>query len=135
MTTIIPKDQTVAALRGIWSSLGELLGELSDDEWSAASPLPGWTVQDTVSHIIGTEAMLLGKSSPDEIDRDANPHVKNDIGAFNEAWVESLRSLSPSEMLSRFREVKKTSLSEEQFRTEILFKAQDLPGNGGLGEM
>jgi uncharacterized protein (TIGR03083 family) len=102
MTTNIPKDRTVAALREIWVSISELLGELSDDEWSAASPLPGWTVQDNVSHIIGTEAMLLGQSNPDEIDREANPHVKNDIGAFNEAWVESLRSLSPSDMLSRF---------------------------------
>jgi uncharacterized protein (TIGR03083 family) len=105
MTTNVPKDQTVAALREIWASLGELLGELSDDEWSAASPLPGWTVQDNVSHIIGAEAMLLGQSNPDEIDREVNPHVKNDIGAFNEAWVESLRSLSPSDMLSRFREI------------------------------
>jgi uncharacterized protein (TIGR03083 family) len=111
MTTNIPKDRTVAALREIWASLGELLGELSDDEWSAASPLPGWTVQDNVSHIIGAEAMLLGQSNPDEIDREANPHVKNDIGAFNEAWVESLRSLSPSDMLSRFREITSARLA------------------------
>ena len=45
MTTIVPKIQTVAALREIWSSLGELLGELSEDQWSAQSPLPGWTVE------------------------------------------------------------------------------------------
>ena len=102
---MIPKDPTVAALREIWTSLGELLGELSDDEWMALSPLPGWSVQDNVSHIVGTEAMLLGQPNPDEIDRKTNPHVKNDIGAFNEAWVKSLRSLSPNEMLSRFREV------------------------------
>ena len=111
MTTNIPKDRTVAALREVWTSLDELLAELSDDEWSAPSPLPGWTVQDNLSHIIGTEAMLLDQPSPAEIDREANPHVKNDIGAFNEAWVESLRSLSPSEVLARFREVTEARLA------------------------
>ena len=111
MTTNIPKDRTVAALREVWTSLDELLADLSDDEWSAPSPLPGWSVQDNVSHIIGTEAMLSDQPSPAEIDRAANPHVKNDIGAFNEAWVESLRSLSPGEVLSRFRETTQVRLA------------------------
>jgi uncharacterized protein (TIGR03083 family) len=130
MTTNIPKDRTVAALREIWASLSELLGELSDDEWSAASPLPGWTVQDNVSHIIGTEAMLLGQSNPDEIDREANPHVKNDIGAFNEAWVESLRSLSPSEMLSRFREVTDARLASLDQMSEDEWNAESFTPAG-----
>ena len=106
MASNIPKERTVAGLGEVWASLGDLLGELSDDEWALPSPLPGWSVQDNVSHIIGTEAMLAGEPGPGvEIDRDANAHIRNDIGVFNEQWVESLRAVPASEMLSRFMEV------------------------------
>jgi len=106
MASTISKDRTVAALGEVWASLGELLGELSDDEWCRPSPLPGWSVQDNVAHIVGTEAMLAGEPGPDvEIDRDVDDHVRNDIGAFNERWVEVMRTMQPHEVLSRFREL------------------------------
>lgn len=106
MASNIPKDRTVAALGEVWASLGELLGELGDDQWQLPSPLPGWSVQDNVAHIVGTEAMLSGEAGPSiDIDRDVNEHVRNDIGAFNEQWVESLRAVPPREVLSRFREL------------------------------
>jgi len=96
----------VAALGEVWASLGDLLGQLSDDEWRLPSPLPGWDVQDNVSHIVGAEAMLSGEAGPDvEIDRDANEHVRNDIGVFNEQWVEALRAMPSNAVLSRFREL------------------------------
>ena len=106
MASNIPKDRTVAALGEVWASLDELLGGLTDDQWRLPSPLPGWSVQDNVSHIVGTEAMLAGEPGPDvNIDRDVNDHVRNDIGAFNEQWVESLRAVAPHEVLSKFREL------------------------------
>jgi uncharacterized protein (TIGR03083 family) len=92
--------------------LSELLGELSDHEWGLPTPLPGWSVKDNVAHIIGTEAMLAGEAAPSiEIDREASPHVRNDIGAFNEQWIESMRGTPPYELLSRFREVTGTRLA------------------------
>jgi uncharacterized protein (TIGR03083 family) len=106
MASIVPKDRTVAALGEVWTSLGDLLAELDDAQWLLPSPLPGWSVQDNVAHIVGTEAMLSGEVGPQvEIDRDVNTHVRNDIGAFNEQWVESLRPVPPNEVLSRFREL------------------------------
>jgi uncharacterized protein (TIGR03083 family) len=106
MASNIPKDRTIAALGEVWASLGELLGELTDDQWLLPSPLPGWSVQDNVAHIVGTEAILSGEAGPSiDIDRDANEHVRNDIGAFNEQWVESLRAVAPNDVLSRFREL------------------------------
>ncbi len=106
MASNIPKDRTVAALGEVWASLSDVLGELSEDEWQLPSPLPGWSVQDNVAHIVGTEAMLAGEPGPDvEIDREVNAHVRNDIGAFNEQWVESLRAVPSNEVLSRFREL------------------------------
>ena len=105
MASNIPKDRTVAALGEVWSSMIDLLSDLDDVDWSAPSPLPGWDVQDNVAHIVGTEAMLLGRPNPDvEIDRERFEHVRNDIGSFNEVWVEHLRSKQPNEVLSLFRE-------------------------------
>jgi uncharacterized protein (TIGR03083 family) len=125
MASNIPKERTVAALGEVWASLGELLGGLSDDEWRRPSPLPGWSVQDNVAHIVGTEAMLAGEPGPSiEIDREANAHVRNDIGAFNEQWVESLRAVPSNEVLSRFRELTGARLaaleamSEEEWNAE-----------------
>ena len=106
MASNIPKDRTVAALGEVWASLGDLLGDLRDDEWRLPSPLPGWSVQDNVAHIVGTEAMLAGEPGPSvDIDRSVNEHVRNDIGAFNEQWVEWLRAVPSNEVLSRFREI------------------------------
>lgn len=105
MPSQIPKDRTVAALGEAWASLADLLADLPPEEWDRRTPLPGWTVQDNVAHIIGTEAMLLGEPNPDvTIDRAASPHITNDIGEFNEAWVEHLRPKAPNEVLSLFRE-------------------------------
>jgi len=106
MASRIPKDRTVAALTEVWASLSDLLGALSPDEWQVASPLPGWSVQDNVSHIVGTEAMLAGQPGPDvAVDRDLNQHVRNDIGAFNEQWVASLRTVPPADVLAQFRQL------------------------------
>jgi uncharacterized protein (TIGR03083 family) len=125
MASNIPKERTVAALGEVWASLDALLGDLSQEEWLIPTPLPGWSVQDNVSHIVGTEAMLAGEPGPSiEIDRNVSEHVRNDIGAFNEQWVESLRVVAPSEVLDRFRALSVARLatlaamSEEEWNAE-----------------
>ena len=106
MASIISKDRTVEALREVWASLDDLLSGLPDDDWAKPSPLPGWDVKANVAHIIGTEAMLGGEQAPDVvIDRDTLAHVMNDIGAFNEQWIESMRPMAPAEILERFRSI------------------------------
>jgi len=103
---MIPKDRTVAALGEVWASLDGLLSELSVDEWHSSTPLEGWDVQDNVAHMIGTEEMLNGVPAPAiEIDRGARTHIRNDIGEFNEQWVESIRPMDPPLVLERFREI------------------------------
>jgi uncharacterized protein (TIGR03083 family) len=104
--TNVPQARAIEGLAEVWSRLDELLGGLDEDDWSRPTHLPGWDVKDNVAHIIGTEAMLLGESPGVEIDRERYPHVRNDIGEFNERWVESLRQAPPSEVLARFRELR-----------------------------
>ena len=100
-------------------------GRPPDDDWSKPSPLPGWDVKANVAHIIGTEAMLGGEQAPDVvIDRDTLAHVMNDIGAFNEQWIESMRPMAPAEVLERFRSITSArldaldALSQEEWDAE-----------------
>ncbi|MEE2033854.1 maleylpyruvate isomerase family mycothiol-dependent enzyme [Rhodococcus chondri] len=83
-----------------------LLSELEGDAWYTPTALPGWTVKDIVSHLIGTESMLAGLDAP-HVDLDVHTfgHVRNEIGAFNEHWVESLRGTPGAEVLARFRDI------------------------------
>lgn len=101
----IPKAPVVGALVEEWDALAELLDGLGEKEWLTLTALPGWTVKDVAAHVVGTELTLTGRSSPplgDEVR--ALSHIRNDIGAINEAWVESLRPLPGTDVLSQLRE-------------------------------
>ena len=105
MPTTVPKEPTVAALHDVWARLDALLAGLSDDDWQRPTCLPGWNVQAVAAHLIGTESMLLGVGAPAlTISEATHPHVRNDIGSFNEAWVEALAAEPPADVLARFRD-------------------------------
>ncbi|HEX5944978.1 MAG TPA: maleylpyruvate isomerase family mycothiol-dependent enzyme [Acidimicrobiales bacterium] len=103
--TILDRDATVAAVEAAFDGFVDLAESLAADEWTLPTDCPGWTVQDVVSHIIGTEAMMLGRPAPDVALPDDLPHVHNDIGRFNEQWAEHYRARPPAEVLADLREV------------------------------
>lgn len=108
-------EPLIGLLEDVWSSIAELCDGLTDDQWALPTDCPGWTVQDQVAHVIGTERMLLGEQPP-QLDADVKsfPHVRNDIGAFNEIWIEHYRSKSAPEVLAELRDV--TARRVEQLR-------------------
>lgn len=104
--TLIDREPLTAALFEEWDIIDGLLAGLTDAQWTAPTPLPGWTVHDIVSHLIGVESMLAGIEPPtaaDEVPDSA--HVHNAIGAFNERWVTGLRSHTHAEVLTGFRDI------------------------------
>ncbi len=103
-------EPVVELLETEWAVLSELLGSLEDSEWELATDLPGWSVQDVVAHIVGTERMLAGDPTPDLLSH--GDHVRNPIGEANEAWVTSFRSTPPKEMLAEFRRITGQRLDE-----------------------
>lgn len=104
MTTHVDKEATVSALAEEFGAIGELLAGLDDKDWRAPSPCPGWDVQANVAHIIGTESTLAGMEAPQiDVDVASLSHVRNDIGAFNEAWIVALAATPPAELLERYR--------------------------------
>jgi uncharacterized protein (TIGR03083 family) len=101
--TLLEKEPLVDALIGEWQTIGFLLDELTPEQWSTPSPLPGWSEQDVVAHLIGTESMLAGIDPPvEEGDVPDSPHVHNPIGAFNERWIHGLRDHAPEQIRDHF---------------------------------
>jgi uncharacterized protein (TIGR03083 family) len=98
------RDSIVATLDEVWSSITDLYSDLTLTEWQTPTDLPGWTVRDLLSHMIGTESMLLGRTSP-TVDVTGLAHVRNDMGRFNEAWVEYRRGSPIEDVLAEFRSV------------------------------
>lgn len=101
--TVLDRNDVLLGLFGSWDAIELLLDGIGDEQWQTPTSLPGWTVQDVVAHIIGTEMMLSGAPTPDT-DVEGRDHVRNDIAALNERWVEQLRSESPADMMAKFRE-------------------------------
>jgi uncharacterized protein (TIGR03083 family) len=105
-STPIEPAVVTTALDTQWSALAAAASGLTDRQWATPSPLPGWTVFDVLAHVIGIESMLLGEPNPEvSAEVRALPHVRNDIGALNEAWLETLRPLTGAQLLDRFEEV------------------------------
>lgn len=97
--------EEIAVLEHVWVRVIELCGTLSDEQWHQPTQLPGWTVKDNVSHLIGIENMIRGLPA-DEVELpDHLPHVKNDIGRFNEVPIEARRPRTGPEVLDEWREV------------------------------
>jgi len=94
----------VGLLRHEYRALAELCAPLDDAQWDTATSLPGWTVHDVVSHVIGAEALLLGEPQPD-VDVSHLTHLRNPIAEANELWVEALRGTPGPELAARLEEV------------------------------
>lgn len=103
MPTIVERDAAIAALAEEWDALFALAGDLGPDDWDRPTACPGWSVKDNVSHVLGTESMLLGRPTPDVDISHRDPELRNDIARFNEHWVEAYRSRPPAELMADLR--------------------------------
>lgn len=109
MPTLVDRDLAVRLLTEEFAALDELYTGFTDEQWARPTCLPGWSVQDQLSHLLGIEATLLGEPAPD-VDVSGFDHLRNPIAVANEAWVESLRPATPAEVLDRFRDVTRRRL-------------------------
>jgi uncharacterized protein (TIGR03083 family) len=111
MATFLDKQATVDLLRAEFQHLAELGAGLDDAQWDMATCLPGWTVRDVLSHIIGSETMLLGEPVPAS-DISHLSHMRNPIAEANEVWVEAYRGLTGAEIVARLEDVATRRLAE-----------------------
>lgn len=122
MPTTVEIAPMVELLAAEWQAMDDACAGLDEEQWKRATCLPGWSVQDQVAHVVGIERMLLGEPAPD-VDVSHLDHVRNDIGAMAEVWVEELRPLPGSEVLERFRKVTAARLDALRSMTQEQFDA------------
>lgn len=104
-------DPVVDLLDHAFRSLVDTCRPLTTEEWELPTDLPGWTVKDNVSHIIGTERSLRGDEAP-TVDVSGAAHVRNPLGAANEVWVEARRAHPGPEVLAELEEVAAARIAE-----------------------
>lgn len=132
-TTPIPVD-TIDKLTAVWSAISAIGAELSEEEWKGATDVPGWTVQDHLSHLIGTERMLQGLDAAPARATADEPHVRNPIGDFNENEVAARRHLLGAEVLAEWDEL--VTLRTETLRGgDADYYAQPMTTPTGPGTM
>lgn len=97
-------DRSVELQVRVFRDIEALLESLEPEQWAIETECPGWSVQDNVSHIIGTESMILGRDAPAH-EPGTKPWVRNPIGANNEVQVDYRRSWRPEQVLDEYREI------------------------------
>jgi uncharacterized protein (TIGR03083 family) len=124
---------TIDMLQQIFTSVTTLCAGLTDDEWKLPTDLAGWSVQDNLAHLIGTERMLQGLPAAPAVD-EVGGHVKNPIGMFNEAEIECRRSRTGAEVLAEWQDLVTLRLATLHGADEAYF-AQPMSTPTGPGTM
>ena len=115
--------ELVDKMEQVWQSISHLCGSLNEGEWRLPTDCPGWSVQDQLSHLSGSESRLLGLPSPDHTPANTD-HIRNDSGLRNEAVVDLRRSWPGSRVLEEFRDVTTRRLDVLRDMTEADFSAE-----------
>lgn len=110
-------SSTLTALFDVFDSLSQLGATLDETQWKAATDLPGWTVQDNLSHLVAIERVLQGHAPTQHRASDLSV-AKNPIGEMNEHEVDARRSLSGQQVLAEWNDIAAQ-------RRETLAKADD----------
>lgn len=110
MSSPLPRNADLPTLISVWQSAHDdflaLIAQLSDDQWSAPTDLPGWTVADVVAHVTWLEAISMGEfDPPHEPDWDALPHVVSDSQRKVEVGVDRRRSWSREQVMAEATDV------------------------------
>src|SRR5215471_16046328 len=108
----------------IWAKCKTLCTPFTEREWKTPTDCPGWSVQDQIAHIVGTESWLLGQPVPDHAPKDMR-HVKNELGQWIEPWVDRCRPWPGARVLAEFITVTRErwrvlgTMSAEEFSREF----------------
>ena len=97
-------QQLVDMMENVWRSIGELCDGLTEAQWKTPTDCPGWSVQDQVSHLAGSETGILGDPDPDHTPgEEALAHTRSEQGRHNEIVVDWRRPWAGAQVLSDFR--------------------------------
>jgi uncharacterized protein (TIGR03083 family) len=125
VTKYADKDTFIDQLDEQWRTSAGLADGFSEVDWDSTTDLPGWTVKDNFSHLVGTEAWLRGEPLP-EVDTDGFDHLTAPSSPTTEPAVAVRRERSGPEVLAEFREVTAAriadlrTMTDEEWETETM---------------
>jgi uncharacterized protein (TIGR03083 family) len=82
--------------------LAELLGTLDDDQWSAPTRCAGWSVQDVIAHLVGTNRFWTASITAGRAGTPTQILATFDPVATPAAMVDAVRSWSAAEALDQY---------------------------------
>jgi uncharacterized protein (TIGR03083 family) len=126
----LPDRSFIDQLADVWSALADMGRTLGPSDWAAPTECPGWSVQDHLSHVVGTESMLLGRPSPPSVP--PGPHVLNPIGELNEAWVAQRRARPGAQVVAELVDVTAARLQSLRAMSD---EQLDTPGPSPIGQV
>lgn len=106
----LSKNEMVDALEHTWLATSSLIDDLEPDDWAKATGCPGWSVFDSVAHLVGLERVLMGEPHPEVELPDGLDHVKGPVGQYMEAQIHVRRATPPGELADEFRTMVKTRI-------------------------
>ncbi len=100
-------DDLAADLAAEQDALDVVVSALSNEQWHAATPSPGWTVADQIGHLTyfdGTATMAM--ADPDAFDTHRRQLLKSfgDAGAVEAATLSVYRTMKPELLLATWRD-------------------------------
>mgnify|MGYP000004509222 FL=1 len=121
----------VTAWLQVSAAFSETVAQVSDDDFSAPSLLPGWTIGDIIAHIAALEVELSGEPLPaHEPDWDTLPHADDLFSRYTEIGVDYRRGWTPSEVRTELAEAFATRA--EQLTTGPQESDRRVTGVGGI---
>jgi uncharacterized protein (TIGR03083 family) len=124
-------ERITGQLATVWASITELGSGLNEADWDTPTDLPGWTAKDCLSHMAGTEAMLLGEPVPD-VSVDHIPRVTSSFIAMMEVPVEARRATPAAKVMAEFVDVTNRRLA---VLAELSDEEWSIPGWSPVGEV
>ena len=95
---------TIDALAECFAALSALGASLTETQWKTATDLPGWTVQDNLSHLVAIERSLHGLARTEHRATELG-NVRNPIGEANEHEVDARRGLDGVAVLAEWDDI------------------------------
>jgi len=106
------RDETLAKLRDVWTSLTDLAATLDAADWDRDTDCPGWSVRDHLAHLLAFEWQLAGRPDTLEELSEVPAYVHNDIGKANERAVRRWRKVPVDRLVAAWREVTDERLAQ-----------------------
>lgn len=125
---MIPTD-TIDKLEICFRSLSDLGSQLSEADWKTPTDLPGWSVQDNLSHLVGIERVMHGLPGTSH-HAGTRDWVKNPIGEANENEIDSRRGLSGAQVLAEWNEIATARLNTLRNADEAYFAVEAMTPTG-----